>query len=152
MKKFIYFTILLIGFFATNHITAQDRTTPTTLAPGKTLTALTLTAADTIVASDTYWVYTKTLKDVPATQDVLLKLTKVSGTPRVAAKLYGRKFTTSDWTQIGSTVTWYATATDTTIVISNATDNRYREYKTELTTTATAQKSRLTKFEFKEYY
>jgi len=151
MKKILFFCLLTISFLITATTIAQDKTT-VSLTAGATYVNVPCTAADTLKSTDTIWTLTKSNKDWPATQDVLVKLTKISGSPRVAFSFWGRKFTTSAWVQIGSTVTWYATTTDTTALISNATDNRYREYKMRLTTTATAQKSRLDKLEIKEYF
>ena len=54
----------------------------------------------------------------------------------MAVALYGQKSTIKgDWTQIGTTVNWKGTTSDTVIVISNATANRYSLYKAGLTGT-----------------
>ena len=55
----------------------------------------------------------------------------------VAVALYGAKFATSAYSAIGSAVNWKGTTGDTTIVISNATANRYRYYKIVVTGTGT---------------
>jgi hypothetical protein len=73
-----------------------------------------------------------------ATQDYLIQLDSVSGNhTNVAVALYGAKFSSSAYSQIGSTVNWEGVSADTTIVISNATANRYRYYKVVLTGTGT---------------
>jgi hypothetical protein len=149
-KMFSIFLIIMIGLCAAMTSTAQDKTIK--LKPGATYMNVTCTAADTIKTSDTLWVLAQSDKDHPATQDVLAKLTKVSGSPKLYVSLWGRKFSTSAWTSI-ATYTYSGGATDTTIVLSNATANRYRNYKFQLISSATAgQKTRLSKLEFKEYY
>lgn len=64
------------------------------------------------------------------TEDFICHLDSIKGgAMTTTVKLYGTKFTTEGWTQIGSTITWKATTGDTTIVISNATAARWRDYK-----------------------
>lgn len=129
---------------------AQNRTAES--KPGATYVKVNVTAADTVSANRRTWyaqIYNYT--DDPATQDVLIVLDSISGTGTVAVQLAGRKFDELGWTNIGSAVTWHATASatnDTTIVISNATANRYREYKIGLTETGTL-KSKPEKLEAK---
>lgn len=153
MKKNMIFLMIsmIILSFATTPALSQDKPI-VKLKPAATYYSVPCTAGDSLKASDSIWVLVQSDKDWPATQDVLVKLTKVSGNPRVTVKLWGRKFSTTDWTLIGSRVIWTATTSDTTIVISNATDNRYRNYKIGMATSATAQKSLLSRFEVKEYY
>jgi len=89
-----------------------------------------------------------------ATQDLLVKLDSLTGNHTyIAVGLYGRKFDTSAWVQIGSTVTWKGTTSshDTTLVISNTTGNRYRDYKVSYTGTGTGT-SRITLQQFKLYF
>src|SRR5512147_1208086 len=77
-------------------------------------------------------------QDFAATQDYLIELDSVSGNhTNVAVALYGAKFSTTAYSQIGSTVNWKGTTADTTIVISNASANRYRYYKVTVTGTGT---------------
>ena len=76
--------------------------------------------------------------DFKACQDYLIQLDSVSGNhTNVAVALYGAKFATSAYSAIGSAVNWKGTTGDTTIVISNATANRYRYYKIVVTGTGT---------------
>lgn len=83
-------------------------------------------------------VYFNGRQDFPTTQDYLCQLDSTSGNhTNVAVALYGQKFETAAWSQIGSTVNWKGTTADTTIVISNATANRYRKYKAVFTGTGT---------------
>lgn len=84
------------------------------------------------------WAFIKGEQSFAATQDVALNLDSVSGNhTNVAVQLYGRKFSFQTWTTIGSAVNWKGTTADTTIVISNASANRFREYKVGLTGTGT---------------
>jgi len=73
----------------------------------------------------------------PTTQDYVVNIDSVFGNQtNVAVALYGQKSTIAvDWTQIGSTVNWLGTTSDTTIIISNATANRFRNYKAVITGT-----------------
>lgn len=71
-------------------------------------------------------------QDQPQTQDFVIHLDSISGgTHATTVKLFGTKLGTT-YTQIGSTVTWIASTADTTILFSNATANRYRNYKVEV--------------------
>lgn len=90
-------------------------------------------------------------KDFPTTQDFRVELDSLSGNhTNVAVALYGRKFSGDGWTAIGSTVNWKGTTADTTIIISNATANRFREYKVGFTGTGTGV-TKIDKQEFKLY-
>ena len=129
---------------------AQDKSV--TLSDTKTFNAFNMTSADTVTNNDQLYYFEVTANShYKQTQDWLLTLHKVSGNPRIAVLLQGKKFVTSTYTNIGSAVTWYGSTTDTTIVISNATANRYRYYKLGLDATNTAQKSTITKCEFKAW-
>jgi len=86
-----------------------------------------------------------------ATQDVAIHLDSVSGNhTNVAVALLGRKFDWQTWSAIGSAVNWKGTTPDTSIVISNATANRYRQYKVSVTGTGTGV-SKVDWLEFKVY-
>lgn len=79
-------------------------------------------------------------KLVPTTQDFYINLDSIAGNHTyVAVALYGAKFDDTAYSQIGSTITWKGTTSshDTTIVISNATANRYSYYKWTVTGTGT---------------
>ena len=103
------------------------------------------TATVTIPSSDTYVAY-NTDKGVgpgadvwykiignqhtPTTQDLICHLDSLKGgVMTTTLDLWGTKFTTEGWTKIGSTITWKGSSADTTIVISNATAARWRDYK-----------------------
>jgi len=125
MKKFvIILTILLFSLAAWT----QDKTG--TIYNNLTRYDFPMTAADTISNNDTiFWVKVVYDGTYPLTQDLEITLDSVSGTPAMAIQLYGRKFDDLTWSTIGSAVNWGATSGDTTIVISNATANRYRQFK-----------------------
>lgn len=131
MKKLIF--IALFGLFA--FISNAQQVTGT-IAPGVTFlsdgTDYTLT--NTTVAYTLY----NAAQHYPATQDFLCNLDSLAGDhTNVAVAVYGRKFDTAAWAQIGSTINWTGSTSDTTIVFSNATANRYRSYKVEYTGTGT---------------
>lgn len=75
----------------------------------------------------------------PTTQDYVVNLDSISGNhTNVAVALYGQKSDLKgDWTAIGAAINWKGTTADTTIIISNSTANRYRNYKITFTGTGT---------------
>lgn len=148
MKQFILFIMLLVATIAT----AQTVTLPTMAgaaqnvnATGQTvLTDYTLTAT---TVRNFIWTAPQ---PKPCTQDFVINLDSLSGThTNVAVALYGQKSSIKgDWTQIGSTVNWVGilgggASADTTIIISNATANRYSLYKTVVTGTGAASTTKI---------
>jgi hypothetical protein len=134
MKKILFFLIALIGFAA---MSAQTVTLPA-MKVGWTYqsvdTDYTLSAATV-----RNFIFTAP-QHYPTTQDYVIKLDTIVGTNHntVEVALYGQKFAIQDdWTIIGSAVTWTvdteAESADTTIIISNATANRYKNYKVAVT-------------------
>ena len=118
----------------TSAVTAQTATIP--IAAKNTY--YNLTTDYTLTNTTVSWFKWTAARDFPATQDVEINLdTLVSGQTNVAVSLWGRKFSSDSWTQIGSTVNWTFTTGDTTIIISNTAHNRYREYKTNFLGTGT---------------
>lgn len=85
------------------------------------------------------------------TQDLYVVLDSISGDPNITVTLQAKKFLSDsiDWTTIGSAITWAGTDGDTTIVISNATANRYRIYQVLFDATSTTQKSTVYDCQFK---
>ena len=97
-----------------------------------------LTTDYTLINTTTSWFRWRGALDFPSTQDFEVHIdTLASGHTNVAVSLYGRKFAADSWTQIGSTVNWTITSADTTIIISNTTINRYREFKSNYVGTGT---------------
>lgn len=151
MKKFI--VILFACMLAVAGVKAQDKTV--TFQENQTYSKISFAAADTISKYDNlYSVVFYPNQHYPLTQDVLVKITKVSGTPRIVVKLQAKKMEgTLSWTDIG-TVTWYGgvvSGSDTTFTISNATANRYRIYRVYFNANTTAQKALLNNLEFKVF-
>lgn len=131
MKKFIFIAIFgLITMFA------QAQMATITVPTG--LTYISQTTDYTLTNTTASYLLIKAPQHFIATQDVLVQLTD-GATPHtnVAVSLWGRKFDTGAWVAIGSAVNWKTTTTDTTIIISNATANRYRDYKINYVGTGT---------------
>ena len=126
MKKIL---LILFSVFAALTLTAQ---TQTFKVGNKTLREV---ATDyTLTNTTESWFRWVMPKDVPTTQDYQVILDSAAGNhTAIAVALYGRKFDTNDWTQIGSTTT--STTADDTVTISNPAMVRYREFKTSLTGT-----------------
>jgi len=153
MKKLI--TLLFLFALTIVGATAYGQDKTLVFNENQTYTKVTFAAADTISKNDNlYSLVFYPSQHYPLTQDVLIKITKVSGTPRIAVKLQAKKMDgTLSWTDI-STVTWYGgvvSGSDTTFTISNATANRYRIYRVYFDANLTAQKSLLKSLEFKVY-
>jgi len=150
LKFLLTVSILLILSAANFNSQAQDATGKS--LPGSTYVTINVDAGDTVSAHDrTWYAQIDNFTDDPAKQDVIIEIDSVLGTGTIAVQLAGRKFDELGWTNIGSAVTWAGTASatnDTTIVISNATANRYRQYKVGLTETSTL-KGKVAKLELK---
>lgn len=132
MKQFILFLMLVVAMVAT----AQTVTVPA-MATGSTVQLL---ATDYTLTNTTVRNFLWTApQPKPTTQDIVIDLDSLAGNhTNVAVAVYGQKSNIKgDWTQIGSTVNWKGKTADTTIIISNATANRYSWYKTTLTATGT---------------
>jgi hypothetical protein len=135
-------------------VSAQTVTLPK-MQPGFTLQPVTA-SYQLSVATVRNFIFTAP-QAVPTTQDFIVELDTVAGTPTqhatVAVALYGQKSAIAgDWTQIGTTKTWYNTTLDTVIVISNATANRYSSYKVTYTGSNTSgAKTMITQQYFKQY-
>lgn len=131
MKKLVFLFALILSVFVVNAQTVN----------------LTMPANASYIKVPTDYTVTNTTartfiflagNEFPATQDYLIHLDSVSGNhTNVAVALYGSKFATSAFSQIGSTINWKGVSADTTIVISNASANRYRYYKVTVTGTGT---------------
>ena len=131
MKNILVLFLFICVGFITNAQTvvgyADKPTTKVTIDTDYTLTD---------AVANTYLIYGR--QDFPTTQDYTIMLDSVSGAhSNVAVALYGRKNANTPWAQIGSTINWTGVGSDTTMTISNATENRYREYKEVITGTGT---------------
>lgn len=137
MKNVILFIMLMVGFV----VTAQTVTLPTMGAANNNPAATNQVVLTDYVLTNTTvrnFVWTAP-QPKPTTQDIVIDLDSLAGNhTNVAVAVYGQKSNIKgDWTQIGSTVNWKGTTSDTTIIISTATANRYSWYKTTLTGTGT---------------
>lgn len=105
---------------------------------GKTFYDVTYSAKDTLTANQTtHYTYFEWFLEEPATQSLVIHLDSLSA-PRGTVTLSGSIFnlSSSDYTTIGSAITWNGTSADTTIKITNATANRYRYYRIAVARTA----------------
>ena len=126
MKRAILLCVLLIGMIG--YTFAQ---TATVTIPSSD-TYVVYNTDVTVASAATVWFKVVGNQHQPATQDLEIHLDSISGgTHATTVKLYGTKFGTT-YTQIGSTITWTASTADTTILFSNATATRYRDYKIEV--------------------
>ena len=143
MKKIILFLMLMVAFVAT----AQTVTLPTMAGATNNINATgqTVVTDYTLTATTVRNFIWTAPQPKPTTQDFVIKLDSLTGNhTNVAVALYGQKSQyKGDWTQIGSTVNWKGTTADTTILISNATANRYSLYKTVVTGTGAASTTKI---------
>lgn len=146
MKKLIFLVALVIGMITST----QAQMLTTYGAEGQSWFKVTTnyTLTNTTAA---YW-QIETRVTYPASQVLLVNLdTLVSGQTNMAVALYGRTSSIDPtWTAIGSPINWKYTTGDTTIVLSNTTENRYRQYKVLFTGTGTG-KTTISDMEFKVY-
>ena len=129
MKRFILFIALL--FVGLAYASAQTVTYPR-LLPGETYL---YTATDYTLAGTTARVFVYPAQQhYKATQDYVIKLDSVAGGDAdVVVVLQGQKSSIkADWTTI-ATATWYGKSIDTTIILSNTTANRYRNFRATVT-------------------
>ncbi len=132
MKKLILFLFLAIGFIANAQtVTFPQMVSNATIQTVSTAYVLTNTTARNFIFTAP--------QPKPCTQDFIIKLDSLSGNhTNVAVAIYGQKSAIKgDYTQIGSTVNWKGTSKDTVIIISNASANRYSNYKYTITGTGT---------------
>lgn len=146
MKKLILLLAMMIGFA----VSAQTLLTTNIVLPNTYVNVPTDYTLS--VAAPGVW-FINAQQHYPTTQDFICKLDTIVGTnpTNVAVALYGRKSALAAYAQIGSTVNWKLTTKDTVIVISNATANRYRDYKVTYTLTGAGSVAGLKNQEFKQW-
>lgn len=105
------------------------------------------TAADTIDASETYWVLVTCNQSYEQTQNVELTLTTVSGSPSVVAYLEGKISLTDSYTPLDTASTW-TSASNNPIQLSTSTPNKYRYFKVKLVASGATQKTKVTGLSF----
>lgn len=156
MKKLIFF---LLGMILSVAAMAQTVTLPTMAAAAQNVNATyQLVTTDYTLSAATVrnFIFTAP-QHYPTTQDYAINLDTIVGTNHtsIAVALYGQKSTLKgDWTAIGSAVTWTLginNAADTTIVISNSTAARYRNYKVTVTGVGTGAVTKIDAQELKLY-
>ena len=128
MKRLILFLFLAIGFA---FVSAQTVAFPR-MVDGDTYQYV---PTDYTLSGTTARVFVFTApQHTPTTQDYVIKLDSVAGGKQnVVVVFAGQKSAIKgDWTTI-ATATWKMTTKDTVIILSNATNNRYRNYRTTVT-------------------
>jgi hypothetical protein len=151
MKKFIFLLIALITVFS---VSAQTVALPKMQA-GFTWAAVTTPYQLSVATVRNFTIAAPQL--YATTQDFIVELDTVAGTPTqhatVSVALFGQKSAIAgDWTAIGSAKIWHNTTTDTVIILSNATANRYSNYKITYTGSNTSgAKSQITQQYLKLY-
>jgi hypothetical protein len=147
MKKFLFILIAFVTLAATS----QAQMLSTTMTPNQTWVnvATNYTLTDAVAQ---YW-FISAPKDYYTAQAVVVELDSLTGNhTNVAVQLQGRYSSSSaTWNNIGSAVNWKGTTADTTIVILNATENGYREFKLLFTGTGTGT-TRIDNMQFKMWY
>lgn len=106
-------------------------------------------ALDTIGIVDSTWSTTFSVDNLydALKQQVRLKVDEVTGTGRFTAYWKGKNFLSNSWTNI-STINYYGTGSDTTILIDQSTAKTYRFYQLEVDVVATtAQTLKMLDFE-----
>jgi hypothetical protein len=145
MKKIIFVLLSMFAFVAISE--AQMLTTY--LEKGKSFAKVT---TDYTLTNTTarYW-QIEAQPEWYNAQTVVVHLDSLAGNhTNVAVALYGRASGLLGWTAIGSAVNWIGTTSDTTITITNATENLYRQYKLLFTGTGTGTTT-IADMEFKFY-
>ena len=135
MKNVILFIMLMVGFV----VTAQTVTLPTMGAANNNPAATNQVVLTDYVLTNTTvrnFIFTAP-QPKPCTQEFVIQLDSLAGNhTQITVAVYGQKSAIKgDWTQIGSTST--STLGADIVLISNATANRYSNYKYVLTGTGT---------------
>ena len=126
MRYFLLIAILLFGVTGF----AQDKTA--NIKKGNTYSDIGFTAADTINESQTYYIEVTNYQNYPAMQDVWIELDSVTGAMGAVVTVYGKKFSGSSYTSIGSAITLAGFGTDTAFNYPINTANRYRYWNFRL--------------------
>lgn len=124
MKRAILLMMLLIGMIGFTF--AQNATV--TVKPGDTYVEYNTDKG--VGPGADVWYKIIGNQHTTTTQDLIIHLDSLKGgVMTTTVQLLGTKFTTEGWTAIGATKTWKGSSADTTIVMSNATAARWRDYK-----------------------
>jgi hypothetical protein len=145
MKKFF---LIIIAAFIVLAVNSQT----ITMSTGSGTYAFRATGF-VISAATAQWTQINGYVDWASSLDFQCRLDSTSGNhTNVAVALYGRKFSSDAWTQIGSTVNWKGTTADTTITISTTSVSRWREYKALYTGTGAASTTTISNQYFKLWH
>jgi hypothetical protein len=144
MKKFIFIAIFgLLAIFSQAQMATLNIPVNSSFVTLGTDYTLTNTTAQYLVVNAP--------QHSPTTLDFTVSLVKLTGTPtRVNIVLYGQKTADTPWVSI-ATGFWKVTTADTVMTLSNATANRYRNYKILYTPAGTGT-SKIDKQDFKLYF
>ena len=147
MKKLFVLLVSLIALFATS----QAQMLSTYVGPTQTWVDVSTNYTLTNTTAS-YW-FISAPKDYYTAQAVVVELDSLSGNhTNVAVQLQGRYSSSSaTWNNIGSAVNWKGTTADTTIVILNATEVGYREFKLLFTGTGVGT-TKIDNMQFKMWY
>lgn len=127
---------------------AQMKTT--TLRSGVTVAEVSTDYTLTNTTSQ-YW-YIEAGQNWYTAQELVIDLDSASGNhTNVAIQLQGRLSENDSWSNIGSAINWLGESGDTTIVYSNTTENKYRQFKVLYTPTGTGT-STIENQVFKQYF
>lgn len=114
--------------FGCNPPDANAQLTTTNLRSGVTYAEVTTDYTLTNAVAN-YWLVNAGQNYYTA-QELVIHMDSASGNhTTVTVQLQGRVADIDAWANIGSAVVWYGTTADTTIVYSNATENKYRQFK-----------------------
>ena len=137
MKKYFLLLVVFISSIVSAQIASTKIAIPNTF--GQIVSPAATASIYKITNTTAGYVLFYAQMNQPSTQDFVVKLDSVSGNhTNVAVSIYGQKSELKgDWTQIGSTVNWKGTTADTVILVSNASANRYQNFKITYTGTGT---------------
>jgi len=109
------------------------------------------TAADTIDASETYWVLVDSRQNYAQIPSVAITMATVSGSPSVAVSLEGKASTLDEYTEIVSASTWTSSANNPISLVAS-TGVKYRYFKIKFVASGATQKSKVTGLTFTTTY
>lgn len=112
---------------------------------------LNFTNADTIDASETYWVLIDSRQDYAQIPSVAVTLATVSGSPSVAISLEGKASTLDNYTEIVSAVTWTSSGNNPVSLVASSSV-KYRYFKVKFVASGATQKTKVTGLTFTTTY
>jgi hypothetical protein len=148
MKKLIMLMALIVVAMVS---VSQNKTG--TVVNGRTSLKypINFTAADTIDASETYWVLVDSRQDYAQIPSIAITLDSLSGAPSIAISLEGKASTLDEYTEIVAAATWDSEDDNPFSIVASSGVN-YRYFKIKFVATATAQKTKVTALTFSTTY